>query len=326
MPLLLSLAALLTLGAEPTDPAPSAVLAPVRVAATQESNLRVHPLPPEYFAAKINHLEAAADHLQAAGLTDEAEMVRERAHAERLTFKRTLLAAKRQQLIALQKEIDALTGKADPDENRNVMVRLSLVEVDEESWQESLEPVLSENISHKLDTDSDYEAIVFRASEDWRLTIDALTKEKQAKRLAEPNLATLNGVECAIHSGGEVPAIVDVDGEKQIKNRPFGVNVRLCPQLGEDDEIDLTITAQYDAATPDPAGAMKGVTPFVVENRFQAELKAAIEKDESLVIVSPAVESKAGDANAETTSVRTILVIHPEAMKPVVMRKQQIRR
>lgn len=269
--------------------------------------------------SKEQHLRSAADHLQAAGLQQESDILRKRADAESVVRKQRELTAKLRQLEKLKREIERLSDEIAPQSDRQLVMHISVVEVAEEAWQETLEPALAESISRSIDEKNDFGGIVFENNEAWNKAVEELRESKQAKLLSAPTLATFAGRPCKFHAGGQAPTIVEFNGQKCLKMTPFGTMIGLCPKMGVGDDLNLEIDAEIATVSHDSKQKIGGVNAGVVHSDFRTNIAADMKLGQSIAVVSP-VAKRQSEKGKKSKSVRTILVVHPEAMKPLPAR------
>lgn len=265
--------------------------------------------------SKEQHLRHAADHLQAAGFQQESDALRKRADAESIVRKQRELAAKKRQLEQLKREIEALSAEVAPKSDRNLVMHISVVEVEDKVWREKLKPTLGEEELARTGEQGGFDGIVFHDADDWNNAVEELRESNQVKVLATPTIATIAGQQCSFQSGGQAPTAHKIDGELQLKMTPFGTKVSIRPNLGAGDDLKLEVDAAISALTGDSGETINGVKTNVVRNEFRASFGAAMKLGESIAIVSP-LAKKQGDKR-EATTVRTVLVVHPEEMKPL---------
>jgi type IV pilus assembly protein PilQ len=86
--------------------------------------------------------------------------------------------------------------------------------------------------------------------EPWELilALRALENEGEAKILANPQIATLNGKEASIFVGDRVPIVLDgPDGSRTMEFLESGINLKVTPRIADDDYI--TILVQPEVST-----------------------------------------------------------------------------
>lgn len=71
--------------------------------------------------------------------------------------------------------------------------------------------------------------------------LEGLIDEGKARLLAAPSLLTLSGKEAEFLSGGEIPVIVPKDGEMQILWKPYGVVLKILPEVVSDNAIEVLV-------------------------------------------------------------------------------------
>ncbi|MGP9789928.1 type II and III secretion system protein family protein [Roseinatronobacter sp. NSM] len=81
-----------------------------------------------------------------------------------------------------------------------------------------------------------------------QVLLEALESQGLARTLAEPNLTALSGQEASFLAGGEVPVpVATSDGNVSVQYRPFGVKLDFTPRVLEDNQINLTLSAEVSS-------------------------------------------------------------------------------
>jgi hypothetical protein len=94
---------------------------------------------------------------------------------------------------------------------------------------------------------------------------EAFRKAGAVKLLAEPHLVTQDGREATYVSGGEVPFIVPTDKEKvTIDYLEYGTRIELTPRRLKQDQVRITISAEFTHPAQHGLTAEEETTPVVV--------------------------------------------------------------
>lgn len=81
--------------------------------------------------------------------------------------------------------------------------------------------------------------------------IDALVKSGEAVALAQPQLLARSGAVAEFLAGGEVPySTVDANGNTNTAFKPYGVSLRITPQIERNDIVRSSIEVEVSAVDP----------------------------------------------------------------------------
>ena len=78
-------------------------------------------------------------------------------------------------------------------------------------------------------------------------TINMLLQDKRARLLAQPTLVTMNGREATFLAGGELPVVIQTPQSVGVEWKPFGVRLRVTPNLEGVDDIILTLNPEVSS-------------------------------------------------------------------------------
>lgn len=90
--------------------------------------------------------------------------------------------------------------------------------------------------------------------------IQALASQNKIKVLSRPNITTMSGEEAEILIGGELPIPTSKDGEISVVWKPYGIKLKIKPQVDQESKITSKIEAEVsgiDASVSIPTSAGK---------------------------------------------------------------------
>lgn len=90
--------------------------------------------------------------------------------------------------------------------------------------------------------------------------IQALASQNKIKVLSRPNITTMSGEEAEILIGGELPIPTSKDGEISVEWKPYGIKLKIKPQVDQESKITSKIEAEVsgiDASVSIPTSAGK---------------------------------------------------------------------
>ncbi|MGQ4277643.1 type II and III secretion system protein family protein [Pseudidiomarina sp. E22-M8] len=104
-------------------------------------------------------------------------------------------------------------------------------------------------------------------------TIDVMEREGQARLLATPTLSAVSGGEADFLVGGEFPVPqVLAQGLQDVSFRPYGIQLRVAPQLLANGQIQTSLVAEMSSI--DPATAVNGI-PGLLTRKVASTLVVA---------------------------------------------------
>lgn len=81
-----------------------------------------------------------------------------------------------------------------------------------------------------------------------RAELNFLVEEGAAELLANPNLITDSGTTASFHAGGQIPYItVNSLGSSNVEFKPYGVSMKVRPDVREGGQIEMAIEASISA-------------------------------------------------------------------------------
>lgn len=127
-------------------------------------------------------------------------------------------------------------------------------------------------------------------------TINTLIQDKKARLLAQPTLVTMNGREATFLAGGELPVVIQTPQSVGIEWKPFGVRLRVTPNLEGVDDVILTLNPEVSSIDRQnavavgnfniPAIATRTASTSVALKDGQSVVLAGLMKEESREVAS----------------------------------------
>ena len=164
-------------------------------------------------------------------------------------------------------------------------------------------------------------------------TINMLLKDNQARLLAQPTLVTMNGREATFLAGGELPIIIQTANTVAVDWKPFGVRLKVTPNLEGVDDVILTLNPEVSGIDrlnevkvgniSVPAIATRTATTTVSLKSGQSVVLAGLLKEESRVVTSrlpilgqiPILGALFTSTSTETDNTELVIVVSPTIVK-----------
>ncbi len=184
-------------------------------------------------AARIKHLQEAADHLQAAGLGSLADHVRSLLHAP----------------TTAEPPQDASRWR--PHEGApQVLLTIKLVEIDEDKLAgfgfDPAQLPLAGATPDKPFGRGQPSLRVVGPEANLRGLVEALRRTGDARVLSEPTIVTIAGRPASFHAGGEIPLwAVGPDGQPILRDERYGTAVDFVPQLTAGGNLRLHLRCEF---------------------------------------------------------------------------------
>lgn len=138
-------------------------------------------------------------------------------------------------------------------------------------------------------------------------SIEYLVTTGAAVLLAEPRLSAVSGGSAEFQAGGEIPVVVTggLTGNS-IEFKPFGIILKLMPQVGSDRQIVARMEAEV--STIDPSSSVAGGTPGFLVRKTSADVKLT---DGQTLVVSGLISNEHGDAVTKVAGLGDLPVLGP---------------
>jgi type II secretory pathway component HofQ len=187
-------------------------------------------------ADRIEHLRLAIEHLEAAGCGELAKQI----------DRELLIEIKLAQIRRLQEEVDSLrTGVKSPP---SLQIQLKVVELKSREMHKqgftfsTTSDGLLDLLSEQDPKQESVTSPLLLKTNEVEQVLEALTKAKLARVLAEPTLVTVSGRPASFQSGGEIPIIVPQSmGTKSVEYRQTGTRVDCVGTILDNGRVRLEL-------------------------------------------------------------------------------------